>query len=205
MKHVVMTAAVEGGVDEAVVKRLVRHVGIELHRVFIAGGKPNLRRRVDGYNGAASHSPWVVLVDLDQDYECAVGLRDEWIREPAQFMCFRVAVREVEAWLLADPERFGAWFRVRPARVPKEPESLADPKRALVDAVRHSRLRAVREDMVPRPGSGRSEGPAYSSRLREFILDAKLGWRPSVAAKQADSLARTLACMRRLGERWPPH
>lgn len=77
MKHVVMTAAVEGGVDEAVVKRLVRHVGIELHRVFIAGGKPNLRRRVDGYNGAASHSPWVVLVDLDQDYECTPGPRDQ--------------------------------------------------------------------------------------------------------------------------------
>jgi hypothetical protein len=39
---------------------------------------------------------------------------------------------------------------------------------------------------------------AYASRLIEFISDHRQGWRPSVAAKSADSLARCLRCLRRL-------
>jgi len=49
--------------------------------------------------------------------------------------------------------------------------------------------------VVPRPESGRSEGPAYTSRLIEY---AQGTWRPDVAAQHADSLARLC---RRLAER----
>jgi hypothetical protein len=115
-------------------------------------------------------------------------------------MCFRIAVREVEAWLLADQERLSTFLKVATARVPSEPEAEHDPKRAMVDIARKSRKREIREDMVPRPGSGRTVGPAYASRLIEFVSHPTTGWRPDIAAKRSDSLRRCLACMRKLIE-----
>ena len=49
---------------------------------------------------------------------------------------------------------------------------------------------------VPRNGSGRTEGPAYTSRLIEYATDR---WRPDVAVQRADSLRRAVACLQRLG------
>lgn len=113
-------------------------------------------------------------------------------------MCFRVVVRTVEAWLLADRERIARFLRVSPARIPTDPESIADPKNKLVQVAACSRSRDIREDLVPRPGSKKQVGPAYTSRLIEFILDSESGWRPRVAPNSADSLRRTLACLERL-------
>lgn len=68
----------------------------------------------------------------------------------------------------------------------------------MVEMARRSRRRDIREDMVPRPGSGRTEGPAYTSRLIEFVADVDHGWRPDVAALSSDSMDRCLQCLRRL-------
>jgi hypothetical protein len=57
-----------------------------------------------------------------------------------------------------------------------------------------SRRHDIREDMLPRPGSGRAIGPAYTSRMIEFIQSY---WRPDVATFSSDSLRR---CLTRLGE-----
>ena len=70
-------------------------------------------------------------------------------------------------------------------RVPREPEALAHPKQSLINLVRLSRRRDIRQDLVPRPAGGRTEGPAYMSRLIEYATDH---WRPDVAATRADSL-----------------
>lgn len=179
---VFVSAGVEGLVDEAVVRHLILEVGGRPHAVYGRNGKEHLRRQVQGYNHAARRQPWVVLVDLNAEAECAPPLVEDWVPDPAPHLCFRVAVREVEAWLLADAERMARFLSVPPARVPREPESLADPKRSLVDLARASRRRDIREDMVPRPASGRPIGPAYTSRLIEFARDPEAGWRPGVAA-----------------------
>ncbi len=67
-------AAVEGIVDEAVVRRLFAEVGIVSFSVFPANGKRRLQQRLDGYNRAAEQSPWVVLVDLNHSAACAAEL-----------------------------------------------------------------------------------------------------------------------------------
>lgn len=195
---IAVSSAVEGLVDEAVLRRLFEHAGALPGPVHGKNGKHYLQQRLAGYNQAARFSPWVVLVDLDDDAECAPPLRHAWLPHPAPRMCFRVAVRAVEAWLLADRERIAAFLRVPVARIPQEPESLNDPKRAVVDLARQSRNREVLEDMVPRPRSGRPVGPAYTSRLIEFVSYGQAMWRPGVAARSSQSLRRCLACLRRL-------
>lgn len=194
---VYFSGAVEGILDEAVFRRLVLHVGGELGNVHPGGGRSHLARRLRGYNAAAERNPWFVLVDLDTD-ECAPSLRQQLLPVSARFMAFRIAVREVEAWLMGDTERFAAWFEVPVDRMSRIPEALDDPKREVVRLCRDSGRREIREGIVPRPGSGRTVGAMYNGLMPDFVDDARSGWRPDVAARVCPSLARALRDLSRV-------
>jgi hypothetical protein len=112
--ELVVTVAVEGSLDQAVVQRLIEEAGGVLGPVHGRKGKQYLRDGLNGFNNAARFSPWIVLVDLDEDAECAPELRQEWLPDPADHMLFRIAVREVEAWIFGDPERLSRFLRVHP-------------------------------------------------------------------------------------------
>ncbi len=198
---VVISSAVEGVVDEAVVKRLIIEAGGGIGPIYGKRGKSLLRQRINGYNNAALYHPWIVLVDLNREADCPPPLKAVWMPNPGPFMCFRIAVREVEAWLLADRERFASFFRVRLSAISTSPELIDDPKELVIELSRRSRSREIRLDMVPRSGSGRKTGPAYVSRLIEFISDAQKGWRPGWAAQLSPSLKRCLARLRELVRR----
>lgn len=191
---VTVSGLVEGLVDEAVFRKLVRHAGAMPGQVYGRNGKPSMKQLLGGYNNAARFSPWMVLVDLDQDAECAPPFRMTWLPNPAAYMCFRVAVREVEAWFFADRANLARFLGVPISRMPQAPETLPSPKRAMVELARRSRRQDIREDMVPRPGSGRTVGPAYTSRLIEFV---EVVWEPQTAGQVSDSLRR---CCKRLLE-----
>ena len=62
----VISGAVEGVVDEAVLRRLVELAGARLGPVYGKKGKMHLQQKINGYNHAARISQWVVLVDLDR-------------------------------------------------------------------------------------------------------------------------------------------
>lgn len=188
-----VTAAVEGLVDEAVVSVLCLAVGIELGSVYGKQGKNYLDRRLSGFNNAAEHAAWLVLRDMNHDASCAPQLRSRLLPRRAAHMNFRIAVREIEVWLLADRERFARYMGVAVALLPVSPESLESPKQEVIKLASRSRRRAIREDMVPRPGSGAREGTAYSSRLVEFVHEE---WKPFDAAKRSDSLSRCIRSLR---------
>lgn len=191
-----IAVAVEGPADEAVIRRLCRDSRLEVEAVFGKQGKHWLLKRLHNYNSAARHRPWVVLLDLDSDADCAPTARLEWLPSPASGMRFCIAVRAVEAWLLADRETLAEWLSVSEARIPRDPESEPDPKRTLVSLARRSRRREIRENLAPPPGSNWSIGPGYIPLLREYI---GLYWRPKVAAERARSLARCLLLLERIG------
>lgn len=187
--------AVEGDVDGKVAERLLEHVGARTAALYVTRGKDRLQAKLPGYNQAARFSPWLVLVDLNQKLDCAPLLRAAWLPSPAPHLCFRVAVRTLEAWLMADAQRLADFLGVPAGAVPRKPESELRPKETMVNLARRSRRREIREDMVPREGSGRPVGNAYSSRLVEF---ASGRWRPVVAARRSDSLRRCIRCVERL-------
>lgn len=192
-----ITAAVEGITDEAVAGKLISHVGAEMTAVYGKQGKAYLLQRLAGYNHAAQYAPWFMLVDLDRDADCAPLVLRSWLPSPAAKACFRVAVRAVEAWLIADAEALADFLAIPLNRVPDQPEALDDPKKTTVDLARSSRCKAIRDDMVLRDGSGRAVGPAYSSRMVEFVRDC---WRPHVAAKRANSLNRAIRALSQMME-----
>lgn len=192
---VIISSAVEGVTDEAVVHRLIRYVGANPGPVYGKHGKQHLRQRIVGYNQAARRTPWLVVVDLDQDEDCAPPLRTAWVPIPAPRLCFRVAVHAIEAWLMADAAALSEFLGVARGRLPNDPDAISAPKEALVHLARASRRRSIRIDMVPREGSGRVVGPAYTSRIIEF---ASRHWRPAEAALQSDSLRRAILGLERL-------
>lgn len=193
-----VSGVVEGLIDEAVVRRLVEFAGGIPATIYGKQGKHHLLQHLKGYNRAARLQRWVVLVDLDQDADCAPPFRGLWLPVASPGMCFRVAVREIEAWLMADRDRFSGFIGTSSSRIPRFPDLVDDPKRLVVALALHSRSRIIREELTPRPGSGRVVGSAYTSRMIEYVLDRDAGWRPEVAMRASDSLRRCIVSLQTL-------
>jgi hypothetical protein len=193
-------AAVEGTTDEAVLRRLLAECHLPEPIVYGKQGKAAIHKQIRSYNAAARHAPWIVMIDLDSEADCAPELVSDWLPASADLMHLRVAVHAVESWLLADAQRISKFLGVPLSRVPTNPDTLPDPKLTLINLARRSRSRALREDMAPRPESGRSVGPAYVSRLIEFTTDAADGWRAMTAAQVSPSLRGCVHRLRALAE-----
>lgn len=190
--------AVEGRTDEPIADRLIREAGMQPEPTFIGGGKRQLDSKLPGYNRAARHAAWFVLRDLDHDDagSCVPSLLDELLgAAPSAGMCFRLAVREVEAWLLADADGCARFFDVPATALPRDVESLPKPKQELVNLCRRSGSRHVVNGMVPRPGSRRAVGESYTALVRDFVRSE---WDPQRARHAAASLDRTLRALERL-------
>jgi hypothetical protein len=194
---------VEGVTDEAVVRRLLEHTGLHCGYVYGKNGKGALLKLLPNYNRAAHFTSWLTVVDLDQDAECAPPFVQRVLAVPSQYMVFRVAVQAVEAWLLADAERIAAFLGIPKARIPPSPDTVPDPKALLIDLARQSRRKAIREDIVPREGSGSRVGPGYVGRLIEFVTATEHLWRPNIASEHSDSLRRCIESLQAIPQKSP--
>lgn len=187
---VVVTGAVEGFVDESVFSRIVEHVGAIPGPVYGRQGKGYIRRGLRGFNAAAAHTPWLVLMDLDsKPLRCPPALVREVAPPCEHFMCFRIAVHEVESWLLADAEQLAGFLKVSQTLIPKSPDSIEQPVVALLQIAATSKVRYIREQLIPRPESGAKVGPNYNSLMSSFVSE---WWRPEVARVSSPSLARCI-------------
>lgn len=189
--------ATEGLVDAAVAERLIRHCGGELGLRRVAGGKSKLDPRIANYVQSARRLPWLVVRDLDHDAACAAELRANLTNEVPDLMCLRIAVRQIESWLLSDRMAISEFLRVPVGRVPLQPEALDNAKLATVNLARHSASRRIRASLVPRTGSGATEGPEFAAMMVSF---AQEHWRPERAAGlvEGSSLVRAINCLTRL-------
>lgn len=192
MSAVPIDLAVEDELSDAVLRRLIAEVrqDFAIGATHRKNGFGYLKRTIPGWNKAAKGRPIMVLTDLDQ-HKCPTAMLNDWLpdgRHPN--LLFRVAVREVEAWLLADRKGLAGFLRCSLGALPEDPESLADPKAALIDAAMRSRIRELRDDIVPRRGSTAKIGRGYNPALTLFVREL---WDVAEAAGRAPSLARTIA------------
>ena len=191
MSDIPITIAAEGLIDTAVLRRLVRDAGLIPGVEFGKRGKGKLDKQLMGFNNAARIGPWLVARDLDHDAACASALRRKLLAEPAPYMCFRIVVREVEAWLLADADAFADHFKLSKGQLSAAPEQIDDAKGSMLSLLKKISSRADREAMVRIDRSGQISGigPEFNSRLTQFATNV---WRPAKAATRSDSLSRTL-------------
>jgi len=191
----------EDVVSEAVIQRVLRECEQEYAAatVYNRGGNAYLKRTISGFNNAAKGTPFLVLTDLDK-YECPAALISDWLERPRHpNLLLRVAVAEVEAWLLADRKGIAEFLGVRAELVPDQAETLPDPKAALVQLACGSRKREIRKDLCPGTNSTRKVGPNYNAQLVGFV-EAK--WNLEEAAARAESLGRLVAKLRNFSPTW---
>jgi hypothetical protein len=186
--------AVEGELDEAVLKKVLASVDIEVVNVFGKRGKNNLKENVPRFNQAAQYGRWVILVDLNNDAECPPPFVNSWLPSRNQNLQLRVAVRTIEAWLLAERDEIARFLAASKQRIPLYPENEDKPKRILINIARHSRSKAIRTDIVPKDGSTAIQGPGYTTCLIEFAIKY---WNPERAASNASSLKRSIKSLLR--------
>jgi hypothetical protein len=178
----------EDELSEYVLTKLLNCFGNKYHTEVSYNGRGNgyIRKRINGFNRACIASPFLVLTDLDQA-PCPSELIANWFRRPMHpNMLFRVAVREVESWLLADIEGYARFLGISEANFPTNPENEANPKRTLITLARRSRKRSIKEDIIP-INSNAAIGPNYNGRLMEFVFDH---WSIDRAMTRSKSLRR---------------
>lgn len=194
--------AIEDELSEATLRQIFNHLqrGFWVGFAYRRGGFGYLRKTVRGWNLAAKGRPFVILTDLDQ-YACPQKLIDEWLPVPKHpNLLFRIAVREVESWLLADRNNIARFFGISVQRVPTNVDQLTDAKSVLVDLARKARSGDLRKAIVPKLGSTAKQGPDYNGCLVPFIRDM---WDIEAAATNSPSLARTVERLRTFEPIWP--
>lgn len=193
--------ACEGLLDRMVLEQLMMAHRLPVGPTYDRGGKVRLDERLRGYVNAARFLPWIVQRDLDNDANCAPELVRRLVPDPPAGLCLIVAVRQVEAWLLADRPAMATFLRVGKSIIPDRPEDLPNAKAALVDIARRSRSRELREEMVPALASGRAVGIGYTARMQAFV---QTHWDFRRACPVAPSLATLVARLQRFRQsgRW---
>jgi len=189
--------AVEDALSEAVLRKILQ-ARYNVGDCYKRGGFGYLKKNIRGFNNASKGMPHIVLTDLDMG-ACAPTLIEEWLQVPIHHnLLFRVAVREVESWVLADRDRFAEFLGIRKTLVPENVDAIDDPKKCLIDLARKSK-RNLREDIVPTKGSTAKQGPDYNGRLISFV---EKFWNPYEAMHNSPSLDRTIRAVKNFQPEW---
>jgi hypothetical protein len=104
-------------------------------------------------------------------------------------LLFRVAIREVEAWLLAHREAFAKFLGIAIELIPNDVDAIPNPKQFLINLARKSRKRSLRDAIVPAPNSTATIGKYYNPQLIQFVQQS---WQIDSAQKNSPSLQRAM-------------
>ncbi len=192
--------ATEDRLSETVAERLITETG---HSV--AAKIPKDRRKHAGFGYLKTRLPdfiascqgglnFLLLTDLDTR-PCPPDLLDDWLGATTKpdSLLLRIAVREVEAWVLADRPQFANWLGVSEDIVPVAPEACLDPKADLLKLAAKSKNRDLREGLLPKKDAASKIGLEYNDLLCEFVSGQ---WRIEAASQLAPSLDRTIRRLR---------
>jgi len=191
----IINVLVEGTLDEAVARRLIRYSGHEFGVAYGKKGWTYIAQRIASFDQGVTDQALLILVDLmDTGLQCPDEVVGAWLPNRRKNSLLRVVVREIESWVLADRSSTAVFLNVALQKMPHFPEELSDPKQALINIARNSRSKSIRTALVPADNFSSSEGPLYSSELIRFVSTV---WSPEQAAESSISLRK---CMFRLAE-----
>ena len=195
-----LAVVAEDKLTQAVLHKLVHTYLPEyaISRSEVKNGRGNVQKSLAGYASLANVMPVIVGVDLDHD-ECASTLLAGWADEfdPHPNLIIRVAVTEIESWVLADRKRCADFINATSDEISRDPDSLENPKKAFLDLARANAHEELKKDLVPRNYDRNYPriGPAYNLRMTAFVASR---WRPHVARPKSDSLHRAITAMEKL-------
>jgi len=190
MNNIYITLAVEDSLSEVVARKLLEQTNqnYRVSQCLCNQGQGYLKSKINNFNQAAKFTPFFVLTD--QDRGCPPTLISSWLKkEASKYFIFRIAVMKIESWVMAHREAFAEFFSISLANIPQNMDELRDPKQFLVNLVKHSRSKRLRDDIIPDTGSTAKVGPDYNNRLSQFVQNK---WNAFEAEVHSESLRRAL-------------
>lgn len=196
MADVRVLLAAEDAPSEAIGRRLLASVDVREVQPLATRGYGYLQKRCRELNRAATFQPVLLVTDQDSPNNCPASMPSRWLGDAQRHpdFIFRVAVMEIEAWILADHEGVAELLRVASNSVPSDVDGIPDPKQFLVNLARKSRAKQVRQALAPGKRATAVVGPEYNPTIVRFIADQ---WDIEAARKRSRSLGRALASLKR--------
>lgn len=191
---------VEDELSEVLLRRIFKESSATFAIGYSYGGSGYgyIKQRVRAFNNAARGTPFLLLVDLEA--ECAPMHIKEWLPVPRHHnLLFRVAVNEVESWLLADRAGLASFLGIARKFIPENADNISNPKQFLINLAKRSQRRALREAIAPSPGTTAKVGPDYNGQLSSFVISV---WNITDAVKNSDSLRRAVNAINKFQPRW---
>ena len=192
MKSNGVLLAVEDKLSDAVATKILKKHGFKIVKRIGFRGNDYLRQKAKGLNQNARKPHNVfMLTDLDSPKICPPELIQSWIQGSLNLGFFlRVAVMEVESWVMADQSAFAEFLRIPIQEVPTRTDEIPDPKVSLLSLAEKSKSTELRKDLLPKNGNKTSKiGHGYNTRLSEFVRDY---WDLNRAASASPSLKKTV-------------
>jgi len=201
MTDISINLVFEDALSEAVLKEMLK----QSQRPFYVGsclnqrGYGNIKRIIYGLNHAAKGMPYLVLTDLDNS-ECPLVIISEWLTQPKHpNLLFRIAVKEVEAWLLAHREAFAKFLGISVSLIPANVDEIHDPKQLLINLAKKSKKRNLRDAIVPDRNSTAKIGKDYNGQLIQFVQN---NWQVEAAQVNSRSLQRAMNALINFQPTW---
>lgn len=159
--------AVEDELSLAVGNKIASYAGWNVETILAKNGKGYLSKKFRDLCSTAKHRAVFLLVDLNSSYHCAPSLLREWMKgiQIPPLLFFRVAVREIESWLLADHEAMKTLLGTE-GKLMLQPDNLKNPKEELLALLKKVN-KYIREGVVRSDKGEISQGVAYNSILRK--------------------------------------
>jgi hypothetical protein len=189
-----ITLVFEDDLHKAVLQRVLNVDDSRTHWVP-KYGKSEIDKRDSAYVQAALHQTVVILRDLDKDAVCApefLALRNIPCDQAGLF--YRLAVRTVESWVMADKEGFKAYFQCKSGLIDQSNlDGLDRPKDfALEQIFKGSMPASKKKGIVSFKSGAYRQQYDYNPQMTRFV---QTSWSPDRAVENSDSFRRFLDAM----------
>lgn len=205
MDAVYLMSYVEDEPTRHVVRRVLDYLLPSLQRKVsfldgypsVVGGYGQLKARAKKWKKAAENGTWLLVVTDMDTAEVPNEIGKKWLevnclgKLPSKLI-FRIAVREVESWIMADREAFAGFLHISEANIVESPDDLSDPKAEVFRLVRDKCKSGRFKTMLPK--KNQRVGIDYNLRMCEFV---DKHWRVAAALEHSPSLARAVARMQK--------
>ena len=182
MSEIMITIAVEDILSEVALRKVLQATGKDYNVVLSLSGKGYgyLKAKASSFNNSAKGFPILMLTDQDTDDACPPNKILDWLGKKPRHpnFLFRVAVMEVEAWIMGDRAALAEYIQVPLNKVPERVDGIQHPKEFLVNLARSSGNSSIRDDFVPRQGAtgaGDRTTMGGSSGVRQSDMGRKEG------------------------------
>lgn len=189
--HNYFDIVVEDVLSQHALSRILSSLNKQVRYVYGNTGCGFIDSKIEGFNHASKHWPVIVLRDLDH-HPCPGAFASSLLPNKHPTLIFRIVVREVEAWLLADRAGFSRFIGVKEDRIPTNSEDILNPKEFLIELAKSGK-RSIRDQIVPDNNSAGFYGKNYNGCLIRYIHS---GWDIENASQHSRSLTKLLKDIR---------